>query len=62
MRKVGSPGDLFRHPRWRQHTLVGLFLGVSGMIGLWGIGFFSPELISTALQGESQEMIDRVRG
>ena len=62
VRKVGSPSELFRHPRWRHHTLVGLFLGVSGMIGLWGIGFFSPELISTALQGESQEVIDRVRG
>ena len=31
------------------------------MIGLWGIGFFSPELISTALRGESQAVIDRVR-
>jgi MFS family permease len=32
------------------------------MVGLWGIGFFSPELISTALAGASQETIDRVRG
>jgi MFS family permease len=60
-RRVGSPMDLFRHPRWRRHTIVGLFLGVSGMIGLWGIGFFSPELISTALQGEPQPVVDRVR-
>jgi hypothetical protein len=36
-------------------------LGVSGMIGLWGIGFFSPELISTALAGAPQQTIDRVR-
>ena len=42
--------------------LSGLFLGVSGMIGLWGIGFFSPELISTALKGEPQDVVDRVRG
>ena len=34
--------------------IVGLMLGVSGMIGLWGIGFFSPELISTALAGAPQ--------
>ena len=33
-----------------------------GMIGLWGIGFFSPELISTALRGEPQAVVDRVRG
>lgn len=60
-RKVGSLGDLFGNARWRRHTLVGLLLGVSGMIGLWGIGFFSPELISTALQDAPQETVDKVR-
>jgi MFS family permease len=60
--KVGSPLQLFRHPRWRRNTLVGLFLGVSGMIGLWGIGFYSPELISTALKGAPQSTVDTVRG
>ncbi len=61
-RTVGSPMELFRQPRWRKNTLVGVFLGVSGMIGLWGIGFFSPELISTALHGAPQDVVDRVRG
>ena len=61
-KNVGSPIELFRHPRWRRNTIVGLFLGVSGMIGLWGIGFFSPELISTALQGAPQDVVDTVRG
>lgn len=61
-KNVGSPVELFRHPRWRRNTIVGLFLGVSGMIGLWGIGFFSPELISTALKGAPQQTVDRVRG
>jgi MFS family permease len=61
-KNVGSPVELFRDPRWRKNTIVGLFLGVSGMIGLWGIGFFSPELISTALKGAPQDAIDRVRG
>ncbi len=59
---IGSPVELFRDPRWRKNTIVGLFLGVSGMIGLWGIGFFSPELISTALRGAPQDVVDRVRG
>jgi MFS family permease len=59
---IGSPVELFRHPRWRKNTIVGLLLGVSGMIGLWGIGFFSPELISTALRGAPQALVDRVRG
>lgn len=61
-KNVGSPIELFRDPRWRRNTIVGLFLGVSGMIGLWGIGFFSPELISTALQGAPQDVVDTVRG
>jgi predicted MFS family arabinose efflux permease len=61
-KNIGSPVELFRDPRWRKNTIVGLFLGVAGMIGLWGIGFFSPELISTALRGAPQEVVDRVRG
>lgn len=61
-KSVGSPVELFRDVRWRRNTLVGLFLGLSGMIGLWGIGFFSPELISTALAGAPQPVVDRVRG
>jgi MFS family permease len=61
-RQIGSPIELFRSPRWRRNSIVGLMLGLSGMVGLWGIGFFSPELISTALQGAPQSEIDTVRG
>lgn len=62
-KKTGSPLELFTNPRWRRNTLVGLMLGLSGMIGLWGIGFYSPELITTALQDTlSQEEIGAVRG
>lgn len=60
-KQVGSLGDLFGHPRWRRHAVVGLLLGVAGMIGLWGIAFFSPELITEALRGEPQEKVNRVR-
>ena len=61
---VGSIPDLFRHPIWRRNLLVGVCLGLAGMAGLWGIGFFSPELITGALtaQGEPQSVIDMVRG
>ena len=62
LHRVGSPIELFQNPRWRRNSIVGLMLGVSGMFGLWGIGFFSPELISTALAGSSQQTIDTVRG
>lgn len=59
--QVGSMADLFAHPRWRKHAIVGLLLGVAGMIGLWGVGFFSPELISEALAKEPVEVRDTVR-
>ena len=53
--QLGSVGELFRVPRWRRHTLVGLTLAISGVIGLWGIGFWSPELIREALAHTSPE-------
>ncbi len=49
-KSLGSVGDLLRVPRWRKNTLVGLTLAVSGVIGLWGIGFWSPELMRDALR------------
>jgi MFS family permease len=58
---VGSPTQLFVDKRWRRNAFVGLSLGLAGMVGLWGIGFFSPELITTALKGEPQSRIDEVR-
>jgi MFS family permease len=60
-KRVGSVRELFTNPRWRRNSIVGLMLGVSGMIGLWGIGFFSPELISTALKDSPQQTVDTVR-
>lgn len=54
----GSMAELFRHPRWRRNTLAGLCLGVAGMVGLWGIAFFSPELITTAFKNQPFESVD----
>ena len=55
---VGSPLALLRHPRWRRNTAVGLGLGVAGMVGLWGIGFFSPELVTSALRTTPLRSVD----
>ncbi len=49
-RQMGDIRSLFSDPRWRRNTLVGLSLAVVGVIGLWGVGFYSPELIDTALK------------
>jgi MFS family permease len=40
----GSYVALFSDPRWRHSAIVGLFLAVPGVVGLWGIGFFSGDL------------------
>jgi MFS family permease len=42
--KRGSFAELLGDRRWRPRALFGLMLALSGVIGLWGIGFFSPDL------------------
>jgi MFS family permease len=37
-------GALFESPRWAKNALLGLVLASAGIIGLWGIGFFSIDL------------------
>jgi MFS family permease len=45
-KQLGSFGELFSDPRWRWNAITGLILASSGIIGLWGIGFFSFDLLS----------------
>lgn len=47
--RVGSILNLFKDPLLRRNTLVGVGLGTVGVIGFWGIGTWSSELIRTAL-------------
>ncbi len=37
-------GQLFGDPRWRKNAIVGVLLATTGVIGLWGIGFFAIDL------------------
>jgi len=48
-KSFGRLSDLFTDPKWRRNTLVGLGLAVAGQIGLWGVGFYTPELIDSAI-------------
>ena len=43
--KLGSMAEMFGDPRWRRNTIVGMILAFAGVVGLWGIGFFSFDLI-----------------
>lgn len=60
-RRLGSLSDLFSDPRWRTNTIVGFLLALSGVVGLWGVGFWSFELVSDALQGKSSADVNRAR-
>lgn len=66
-RQLGSYRELFRHPTWRRHALLGLVLACSGVIGLWAVGFFTPDLmrfvqrkgVAVAVYREQAEMARR---
>jgi MFS family permease len=47
--KFGSYASLFGEARWRRPALLGMILCVAGVVGLWGIGFFSQELVGDVI-------------
>lgn len=50
---------LFADARWRRRVIVGMLLGVVGVGGLWGVGFFTPELTRTICKGLSDNQRER---
>jgi MFS family permease len=44
---ISSLIELFADRRWRKNAIVGVLLASAGVIGLWGIGFFSFDLNRT---------------
>ncbi len=60
-KQMGSYSELFGNPLYRKHALLGLVLGCSGIIGLWSVGFYTPDLIR-AVQTPSvrQAVIDEL--
>ncbi|MEQ1826680.1 MAG: MFS transporter [Pirellula sp.] len=53
--KFGSYATLFGDLRWRKSAIGGMLLCVAGVIGVWGIGFFSPELINGVIELRMKE-------
>lgn len=47
--KFGSYMSLLGPGPWRKPALLGMLLCIAGVIGLWGIGFFAPELVGTVI-------------
>jgi MFS family permease len=61
----GSYASLFGEARWRKSALLGMVLCVAGVIGLWGIGFFAPELVGPVIErslAESGMTPDQIKG
>jgi MFS family permease len=49
-KNLGSIAELLGEPRWRRNTLVGMMLAVAGVIGVWGIGFFTVDFVRTVFR------------
>jgi MFS family permease len=47
---MGSYGSLFGEARWRRPAIFGMLLCVAGVVGLWGVGFFSNMLVAPAIE------------
>lgn len=60
---MGSLRQMLQDRRWRYHTIIGVLLALAGVIGLWGVGFWTFELVTNTLrpQGYSDADINRIR-
>jgi MFS family permease len=45
--RLGSYADLFGGGWVTRHAVLGMLLAFAGVVGLWGIGFFAPDLQQT---------------
>ena len=54
-KQMGDIRGMFTNPRWRRNTVVGMVLAASGVVGLWGVGFWTPELIRHAMKTELEQ-------
>lgn len=54
-KKTGSLSELFGIPRWRKNVILGMILASTGIIGLWGIGFFSVDLTQMSLRSDGRQ-------
>ncbi len=49
-KSMGSYASLLGEARWRKPAILGLILCVAGVVGLWGVGFFSNALTGPAIE------------
>jgi MFS family permease len=56
-KNAGSMRELFGNPRWRYNIIIGMLLATCGVIGLWGIGFFSVDLTRMAFRNARNQAV-----
>ncbi|MGD1031473.1 MAG: MFS transporter [Opitutaceae bacterium] len=49
--KFGSYANLLMNPRWSRHAWLGLVFCCAGIIGLWGLGNFHPQIVRSIVAG-----------
>ena len=52
-KNLGKMKHLLVDPRWRRNAILGTLLAFAGVVGLWGIGFFSFDLLRSVLDKTS---------
>ncbi len=56
--ELGAIGELFRDPVLRRRTIAALMMAVAGQGALWGIGFWSVDLLVSVLERFSVPVAD----
>jgi MFS family permease len=56
-KQMGSYVELFQNATLRKRALLGLALGCSGVIGLWSVGFYTPDLIRSVQAPAVQQAV-----
>ncbi|HXX93171.1 MAG TPA: MFS transporter, partial [Planctomycetota bacterium] len=49
-KELGKIGELFTHPALRRNLIAAVLMGTAGVGALWGIGFFSTDLVIAELK------------
>lgn len=49
-KEMGNIGELFSNPKLRHNLIVAVLLAAAGVGGLWGVGYFSPDMLTTELK------------
>lgn len=60
-REVGNILALFRDPTLRRNTIAGVLLALAGVGGLWGVGFFLPDLTTQVLRPVAARLPDSAK-